>query len=80
MASPCISERFSRRGIGSLLLRRAYKMGGESDATYREAHSCSILNQYKSKEKFGFLWNGLRDMKLSDGTYIDSILMYQFVK
>jgi len=84
MFSMYIRKDFRGEGIGSLLLEELIRWA-ESDAMIEKLTLAVFSTNTRARrlyEKFGFLMEGNcpRDMKLSDGTYIDSILMYRFVK
>ncbi len=84
MFSMYIIKDFREEGIGSMLLEELIRWA-ESDSLIEKLTLAVFSTNTRARklyEKFGFLVEGncLRDMKLSDGTYIDSILMYRFVK
>lgn len=84
MFSMYIIKDFREEGIGSLLLEELIRWA-ESDSLIEKLTLAVFSTNTRARmlyEKFGFLVEGNcpRDMKLSDGTYIDSILMYRFVK
>lgn len=84
MFSMYIRKDFREEGIGSMLLEELIRWA-ESDAMIEKLTLAVFSTNTRARrlyEKFGFRMEGNcpRDMKLSDGTYIDSILMYRFVK
>jgi ribosomal protein S18 acetylase RimI-like enzyme len=84
MFSMYIRKDFREEGIGSLLLEELIRWA-ESDSLIEKLTLAVFSTNTRARklyEKFGFIVEGNcpHDMKLSDGTYIDSILMYRFVK
>lgn len=84
MFSMYVKKEFRGDGIGSMLLEELISWA-ENDPVI-EKLTLAVFSTNKRAimlyEKYGFATEGIcpRDMKLSDGTYIDSILMYRFVK
>ncbi len=74
MLSIFIAKEYRGDGIGSMLMEELVRL---TLAVFSVNERAIAL--YK---KFGFETEGVcpRDMKLGDGTYINSILMYRFVK
>ncbi len=79
-----ILKQWRQSGIGSMLLSSMINWAEENPliekitlAVFSTNENAQILYR-----KFGFTEEGRcpRDMKLSDGTYLDSVLMYKFVK
>lgn len=79
-----ILKQWRQYGIGSMLLSSLIEWAEKNPliekltlAVFSTNENAQILYR-----KFGFKEEGRcpRDMKLSDGTYIDSVLMYKFVK
>lgn len=79
-----ILKKWRTSGIGSMLLESLIDWAEKNPliekitlAVFSTNENAQILYR-----KFGFTEEGRcpRDMKLSDGTYMDSVLMYKFVK
>lgn len=84
MLSIFIAKEYRGDGIGSMLMEELVRWAEKDQLIEKLTLAVFSVNEraialYK---KFGFETEGVcsRDMKLGDGTYIDSILMYRFVK
>ncbi len=84
MFSMYIRKDLREEGIGSMLLEELIRWGTNDPLIEKLTLAVFSTNTRARSlyEKFGFIIEGNcpRDMKLSDGTYMDSILMYRFVK
>lgn len=79
-----IEENFRDMGIGSILLNTV--IGWATSNPDIEKITLQVFSNNQRAihlyKKLGFIMEGrcVKDMKFSDGTYVDSILMYMFVK
>jgi len=84
MFSMYIRKDFREEGVGSMLLEELIKWAEVHPLIEKLTLAVFSTNTRARAmyEKFGFIIEGNcpRDMKLSDGSYMDSILMYRFVK
>lgn len=79
-----ISKEFRDSGIGEQLIRTLLSWAEKDPVIEKVTLNAFSINSRALKlyEKCGFIKEGYcpKDMKLDDGTYIDSVLMYKFVK
>lgn len=84
MFSMFILKEFREIGIGRMLLSTLIEWGEKNPLIEKITLSVFSTNHRAQTlyKKLGFVEEGRcpKDMKLSDGTYIDSVLMYRFVK
>lgn len=84
MFSMFILKEFRETGIGSMLLETLLEWAENNPLMEKVALAVFSTNIRAQNlyMKYGFKEEGRcpRDMKLDDGTYIDSVLMYKFVK
>jgi len=83
MFSMFIIKVFRGMGIGHMLLGELINWGEHTSSIEKITLSVFSTNQRAQSlyKKLGFIEEGRcpKDMKLKDGTYIDSVLMYKFV-
>jgi len=83
MFSMFILKQWRESGIGSMLLNSLINWGKSNPKIEKLTLAVFSTNERAQAlyKKFGFIEEGRcpRDMKLKDGTYIDSVLMYKFV-
>ncbi len=79
-----ILKNYREEGIGQLLLQTLISWAEKNPIIEKISLAVFSTNQraFNLYRKSGFVEEGRcpRDMKLRDGTYIDSVLMYRFVK
>lgn len=79
-----ISKDFRDSGVGTHLINALIKWAERDPLIEKITLNAFSINTRAIKlyEKCGFMIEGYcpKDMKLDDGTYIDSVLMYKFVK
>ncbi len=79
-----ILKQWRQSGIGSMLLSSMINWAEENPLIEKITLAVFSTNENAQVlyRKFGFTEEGRcpKDMKLSDGTYLDSVLMYKFVK
>ncbi|MEO8664495.1 MAG: GNAT family N-acetyltransferase [Ignavibacteria bacterium] len=72
------------KGVGSLLLKTLIDWAGKNPLIEKITLAVFSTNERAQMlyKKFGFAEEGRcpKDMKLKDGSYIDSVLMYKFVE
>ncbi|MBS1517887.1 MAG: GNAT family N-acetyltransferase [Bacteroidetes bacterium] len=79
-----VTKEFRNSGTGKILINTLLDHAEKDPAVEKVALNAFSTNKRALKlyEDCGFTREGYcpKDMKLSDGTYIDSVLMYKFVK
>ncbi len=84
MFSIFIRKEWRNKGVGRALLQRLIEWAAAHPVIEKLTLAVHSTNERALKlyNEFGFKTEGryLRDMKMTDGTYVDSILMYKFVK
>lgn len=78
-----ILKEWRESGIGSFLLKKLIEWAESNPGIEKVTLAVFSTNERAQGlyKKFGFIEEGRcpKDMKLKDGTYIDSVLMYKFV-
>jgi RimJ/RimL family protein N-acetyltransferase len=84
MFSMFILDEWRNKGIGRLLLKTLIEWAEKNETIEKITLAVFSTNERALSlyEKLGFIEEGRcpRDMKLDDGSYMDSVLMYKFVK
>jgi len=84
MLSMFILKEWRECGIGAMLMKSMMHWAEQNPLIEKLTLAVFSTNERAQNlyKKFGFIEEGRcpRDMKLNDGTYIDSVLMYKFVK
>ncbi len=79
-----ILKEWRESGIGKMLMESMIKWAEENPIIEKVTLAVFSTNERAQNlyKKFGFIEEGRcpKDMKRKDGTYIDSVLMYKFVK